>query len=133
MSTTETVLTLLDNQSQHVGLLIVRLRETITSARRGAAQATEPVVSVKSERQVSNAPRPASGDIQPPVKSATPKQDPENDIVELLNHVVCKIKAVLDETPEMSEVRVGSIHNFDKVTLTFSCSFTLMQTPHIMS
>jgi len=106
MSTTETVLTLLDNQNQHVGLLDVRLREAITSAP-GDAQATKPVVSVKSERQVSNAPRPAFSDIQPPVQPATPEKDPENDIVESLNHVVCKIKAVLDETPEMSEVRIG--------------------------
>ena len=124
------MLTLLDNRKQHIGLLIVRLREAITSAQRDGAPATESpcdldlpsartrddlmspcigtvIVSVKSEKQGPNTPRPASEHIPSPIQSVTPKQDPENDIVELLNHVVCKIKAVQDEVPETSEVRVG--------------------------
>jgi len=106
MTTAKAMLTLLDNRNQSVGLLIVCLREAITSAQRDAAPATESKVSVKCEKQVSNAPRPASQHIQPPIQSVTPKQDPENDIVELLNRVVCKMKAVLDEVPETSEVRL---------------------------
>lgn len=103
------MLTLLDNRNQHVGLLVVRLREAIVSAQRDGAPATESIGSVKCESQASDAPRPALEQIKPAIQYVTPKQDPENDIVELLTNAVCKINAVLHKVPETSEVCVGSI------------------------
>jgi hypothetical protein len=41
------------------------------------------------------------------LQEATLEQNLENDIIESLNHVVCKIKSVLGRVPETSEVRFG--------------------------
>ena len=45
------------------------------------------------------------------MRSVTPKEDPDDDIVESLGRVVHIMKTVVENVPETSEVRVG-LHSY---------------------
>ena len=96
---TGATLILLDTQSQHVGFLIVRLREAVISTPRGGA--AQPVVSVNVEEPASNALHSSPEFVPLPTKPATEDSD---DDVELLGRVVHNIKTLVETVPETSEV-----------------------------
>ena len=117
---TEATLTLLDNQRQHVGFLIVQLREAVPSTLRDAVGGVELVVDLEVEEQAPNAPSSPPESVQ---------QD--NDILESLRQVVPKIKTIVDVAPETSEVR-DDLYLLVRceVTLVFFPSFAITQTLH---
>jgi len=97
--TTGSTLILLDNKSQHIGFLTVRLREAVTSTPRGGA--AELAVSINVEEPASNALHPSPEIVQHPTNPAT--EDPDDD-VESLRQVVHNIKTLVEKVPETSEV-----------------------------
>ena len=58
------------------------------------------------EEQTSNTPHPSSESVPLPIESVAPKQDFDNNVVQPLGRVVHKIRAMVDEVPETSRVRV---------------------------